>query len=89
MVERMLSDPESQKMMYPYLPEHMRNPETFKWMMENPEMKAQITTMLENQFSEMDPNLVSLAEERRSRTSTLENRRGWFLCRRCGPCNTV
>jgi len=58
MMEKMMSDPESQKMMYPYLPEHMRNPETFKWMMENPEMKEQITGMLEQQMGEMDPALM-------------------------------
>ena len=29
----MLKNPEMQKMLYPYLPEPMRNQETFEWML--------------------------------------------------------
>jgi len=55
MMDRVLTDPEAQKMLYPHLPEHMRSPETFKWMLENPEMKAQIQQMLEQQMGQADP----------------------------------
>ncbi len=35
-----------QKMIYPYLPEGMRNPQTFEWMLQNPATRAQLETML-------------------------------------------
>ena len=38
-----------QKMLYPYLPEGMRNPQTFEWMMSNPEYRSQLEQMLEKQ----------------------------------------
>ena len=47
MVEQMMQDPKMQEMMYPYLPEGMRNPETFKWILENPEMRSQMEQMLQ------------------------------------------
>ena len=40
-----------QKLLYPYLPEGMRNPETFDWMMNNPEYRAQLEEMLSKQVS--------------------------------------
>jgi len=46
MVEQMMQDPKMQEMMYPYLPEGMRNPETFKWILSNPEMRGQMEEML-------------------------------------------
>ena len=58
MLETMMRDPEAQKMLYPYLPEHMRNPDTFQWMMENPEMRKQIETMMEAQAGGMDPGMA-------------------------------
>uniref|UniRef100_A0A7S2Z5P0 Protein TIC 40, chloroplastic n=1 Tax=Chloropicon laureae TaxID=464258 RepID=A0A7S2Z5P0_9CHLO len=48
MVEQMMKDPKMQEMMYPYLPEGMRNPETFDWIMSNPEMRGQMEEMLKN-----------------------------------------
>jgi len=45
-VDELLDNPEMQKMIYPYLPEHMRNPETFKWMLQNPEMRQQMEEMM-------------------------------------------
>ncbi len=35
-------------MVYPYLPEEMRNPDTFKWMMQNPIYRKQMEDMLQN-----------------------------------------
>lgn len=45
----MLKNPEMQKMLYPYLPEPMRNPETFEWMLSNPEYRQQLESMLMQQ----------------------------------------
>ncbi|KAL2635930.1 hypothetical protein R1flu_007409 [Riccia fluitans] len=45
-LERMMEDPTVQKMVYPYLPEEMRNPATFKWMMQNPQYRQQLQDML-------------------------------------------
>lgn len=48
MVEQMMQDPKMQEMMYPYLPEGMRNPETFQWILSNPEMRGQMEQMLQS-----------------------------------------
>ncbi|KAK3247644.1 Protein TIC 40, chloroplastic [Cymbomonas tetramitiformis] len=48
MFEKMIEDPTMQQMIYPYLPEGMRNPDTFKWMLQNPEYRAQLEQMLQN-----------------------------------------
>lgn len=42
MMEKMLRDPNMQKMLYPYLPEPMRNPESIEWMLNNPEVRKQM-----------------------------------------------
>nr|Q8GT66.1 RecName: Full=Protein TIC 40, chloroplastic; AltName: Full=Translocon at the inner envelope membrane of chloroplasts 40; Short=PsTIC40; Flags: Precursor [Pisum sativum]AAN75219.1 chloroplast protein translocon component Tic40 precursor [Pisum sativum] len=47
-LEKMMEDPTVQQMVYPYLPEEMRNPSTFKWMMQNPEYRQQLEAMLNN-----------------------------------------
>ncbi|CAA6667792.1 unnamed protein product [Spirodela intermedia] len=47
-LEKMMEDPTVQKMVYPYLPEEMRNPTTFKWMLQNPEYRQQLQDMLNN-----------------------------------------
>ncbi|XP_039043572.1 protein TIC 40, chloroplastic-like [Hibiscus syriacus] len=47
-LEKMMEDPTVQKMVYPYLPEEMRNPETFKWMLQNPQYRQQLQDMLNN-----------------------------------------
>ncbi|XP_045820155.1 protein TIC 40, chloroplastic [Trifolium pratense] len=47
-LEKMMEDPTVQKMVYPYLPEEMRNPSTFKWMLQNPEYRQQLEQMLNN-----------------------------------------
>jgi hypothetical protein len=44
-----LRNPEMQKMLYPYLPEPMRNPESIEWMLNNPEVKKQMTQLFEQQ----------------------------------------
>ncbi|KAI4330592.1 hypothetical protein MLD38_028867 [Melastoma candidum] len=47
-LEKMMEDPTVQKMVYLYLPEEMRNPETFKWMLQNPQYRQQLEEMLNN-----------------------------------------
>ncbi|KAG8659782.1 protein TIC 40, chloroplastic [Manihot esculenta] len=47
-LEKMMEDPTVQKMVYPYLPEEMRNPSTFKWMLQNPQYRQQLEDMLNN-----------------------------------------
>lgn len=46
-LEKMMEDPTVQKMVYPHLPEEMRNPATFKWMLQNPVYRQQLQDMLE------------------------------------------
>lgn len=45
-LERMMEDPTVQKMLYSHLPEEMRNPETIKWMLQNPQYRQQLQDML-------------------------------------------
>ncbi|KAL4559670.1 hypothetical protein LXL04_031813 [Taraxacum kok-saghyz] len=45
-LEKMMEDPTVQKMVYPYLPEDMRNPTSFKWMLQNPQYRQQLQEML-------------------------------------------
>ncbi|MCD9637535.1 Protein TIC 40, chloroplastic [Datura stramonium] len=47
-LEKMMEDPTVQKMVYPYLPEEMRNPTTFKWMLQNPQYRQQLQEMMNN-----------------------------------------
>ncbi|WVZ85745.1 hypothetical protein U9M48_032634 [Paspalum notatum var. saurae] len=47
-IEKMMEDPAVQKMVFPYLPEEMRNPESFKWMLQNPMYRQQLQDMLNN-----------------------------------------
>ncbi|TVU14412.1 hypothetical protein EJB05_37878 [Eragrostis curvula] len=47
-IEKMMEDPAVQKMVYPYLPEEMRNPDSFKWMLQNPVYRQQLQDMLNN-----------------------------------------
>ncbi|KAI3802477.1 hypothetical protein L1987_30609 [Smallanthus sonchifolius] len=41
-----MEDPDLQKMLYPYLPEEMRNPTSFKWILQNPQYRQQLQEML-------------------------------------------
>jgi len=43
-----MEDPTVQTMVFPYLPEEMRNPTTFKWMLQNPLYRQQLQDMLNN-----------------------------------------
>lgn len=47
-LEKMMEDPTVQKMVYPHLPEELRNPDTLKWMLQNPQYRQQLEEMLNN-----------------------------------------
>ncbi|CAD6260813.1 unnamed protein product [Miscanthus lutarioriparius] len=53
-IEKMMEDPAVQKMVYPYLPEEMRNPDSFKWMLQNPMYRQQLQDMLNNMGASPD-----------------------------------
>ncbi|KAI7727027.1 hypothetical protein M8C21_007514, partial [Ambrosia artemisiifolia] len=59
-LEKMMEDPTVQKMVYPYLPEEMRNPTSFKWMLQNPQYRQQLQDMLNNMggSSEWDSRMM-------------------------------
>ena len=60
MLEQMVEDPKMLEMMYPYLPEPMRNKETFKWMLSNPVYRKQLEDMMEQQVSTFDPSMQNM-----------------------------
>ncbi|XP_042984069.1 protein TIC 40, chloroplastic-like isoform X4 [Carya illinoinensis] len=51
-LEKMMEDPTVQKIVYPHLPEELRNPETFKWMLQNPQYRQQLEEMINNMMGE-------------------------------------
>lgn len=57
-MEAMLKNPEMQKMLYPYLPEPMRNQETFEWMLNDPTTRKQLEQTLANANLSFDPNAM-------------------------------
>jgi hypothetical protein len=54
----MLKDENMQKMLYPYLPEPMRNPQTFEWMLNDPTMRKQLEDMMQGQMAGGAPGAV-------------------------------
>lgn len=77
MMEKMLRDPNMQKMLYPYLPEPMRNPESIEWMLNNPEVRKQMEQVFAQSVSEDGPL--------RGQGGTVLNHRP---CAGMGPCCT-
>jgi hypothetical protein len=55
MMEKMLRDPNMQKMLYPYLPEPMRNPDSIEWMLNNPEVRKQMEQVFAQSVSSLGP----------------------------------
>mmetsp|Transcript_80570 Transcript_80570/g.163905 ORF Transcript_80570/g.163905 Transcript_80570/m.163905 type:complete len:163 (+) Transcript_80570:3-491(+) len=54
-----MMSPQMQKMLYPYLPEPMRNPSSIEWMLSNPEVKQQMAQMFEQQ-NMMSPQMMEM-----------------------------
>ena len=50
-MQNMIRNPEMQKLMYPYLPEFMRNPQTFEMLLSNPQYKTQLKAMVKQMKS--------------------------------------
>ena len=49
LMDQFFRDPNMQQLLYKYLPEPMRNPQTFEWMLSNPEYRKQLEAMMEQQ----------------------------------------
>lgn len=49
LMDQFFKDPNMQQLLYKYLPEPMRNPQTFEWMLSNPEYRKQLEGMMEQQ----------------------------------------
>jgi hypothetical protein len=60
LLEKMLKNPKMQELLYPYLPEPMRNPETFEWMLNNPEYRVQLEKMMEQQRNAFTPEMTQM-----------------------------
>lgn len=58
-MESLLRDPKMQEAMYQYLPENMRNKETFEWMMSNPQYREQLKEMMSKQGADLDPEMYA------------------------------
>lgn len=56
MLEQFMQDPNMQQLLYQYLPEPMRNKETFDWMLKNPEYRAQLQSMIKAQARLQNPS---------------------------------
>lgn len=63
MMEKMLRDPNMQKMLYPYLPEPMRNPESIEWMLNNPEVRKQMEQVFAQSGMGMSPEMMSMMSQ--------------------------
>ena len=59
-----------QKLLYPYLPEGMRNPQTFEWMMSNPEYRTQLEQMMEKQVCSAAGHLLKRKEQKSQKESS-------------------
>ena len=60
MVDSFFRDPSVQQMLYEHLPEPMRNPETFEWVLNNPENRKQLEKLIEAQGANLDPSMQAM-----------------------------
>jgi hypothetical protein len=67
-----------QKLLYPYLPEGMRNPQTFEWMMSNPEYRTQLEQMMEKQVCSAVQHLLKCEKNRKTERVLHQNK--WHGC---------
>jgi hypothetical protein len=63
MMEKMLRDPNMQKLLYPYLPEPMRNESSIEWMLSNPQVRAQMEQVFAQQGAGMSPELMEMMSQ--------------------------
>eukprot|EP00884_Botryococcus_braunii_P019871 jgi/Botrbrau1/6568/Bobra.40_2s0032.1 len=60
MLETIMRDPAMQEMLYKYLPESMRNPETFEYMLNTPEYRQQLENLVQQQGLNMPPDMMDM-----------------------------
>lgn len=60
LMEQMLRNKEMQKMLYPYLPENLRNPESIEWMLNNPQVRKQMEEMFASQGVSVSPQMLEM-----------------------------
>ncbi|CAK0787556.1 hypothetical protein CVIRNUC_010778 [Coccomyxa viridis] len=63
LMDQFFRDPNMQQLLYKYLPEPMRNPQTFEWMLSNPEYRKQLEAMMEQQGMSMDPSMMNMMKD--------------------------
>jgi hypothetical protein len=63
LVDQFFRDPSVQEMLYQHLPEPMRNPATFEWVLNNPENRAQLEAMIEAQGAGTDPRIKEMLSQ--------------------------
>jgi hypothetical protein len=63
LVDQFFRDPSVQEMLYQHLPEPMRNPATFEWVLNNPENRAQLEAMIEAQGASLDPRMQEMLSQ--------------------------
>ncbi|CAL8464572.1 g4107 [Coccomyxa elongata] len=63
LLDQFFKDPNMQQLLYKYLPEPMRNPQTFEWMLQNPEYRKQLEAMMEQQGMNLDPNMMNMMKD--------------------------
>ena len=56
-----------QKLLYPYLPPGMQNPETFEWMLKSPDARKHLSSMLAQQVG----GLLSVGAEHCAGAATM------------------
>lgn len=63
LMDQFFRDPSMQQLLYKYLPEPMRNQETFEWMLSNPEYRKQLETMMQQQVCALNlSHLISISD---------------------------
>ncbi|CAL5224675.1 g7398 [Coccomyxa viridis] len=63
LMDQFFRDPNMQQLLYKYLPEPMRNPQTFEWMLSNPEYRKQLEGMMEQQGMNLDPSMMNMMKD--------------------------
>lgn len=59
MLDQFFRDPAMQELLYKHLPEPMRNPQTFEWMLSNPQYRKQLEDIMQQQARAPRPRGLS------------------------------
>ncbi|KAK9838147.1 hypothetical protein WJX81_004160 [Elliptochloris bilobata] len=63
MLDNFFRDPAMQQLLYKHLPEPMRNPQTFEWMLSNPEYRSQLENIMQQQGFNMNPEMMQMMKD--------------------------